>query len=164
MKHPLVILFAIFTSTLSAQGNDKLYATTCRDSIFTDKICTDCADDYCFGGALFLERYLDSKLYLLLKRERITTKDLTIAITIDTLGIAKSVNFVDKDEFCISCNEIIFDAIYHLKRWKPDCTFSFDISENRMICREKNLFLYVKIIDSNIYINGKRERPKIFNK
>ncbi|HAD13876.1 MAG TPA: hypothetical protein DCF33_15725 [Saprospirales bacterium] len=154
----------MFSFALFAQGNDRRYPATCRDSIFTDKVCLDCADNYCFGGALFLERYLESKLYLILKKDKITTQDITLSIIIDTLGIAKSVDFVSKDKFCTSCNEVIFDAIYILKRWKPDCFYSFDISENKMICRDKKLFLYIKIIDSNIYINGKRERPVLFNK
>ncbi|MDO8366486.1 MAG: hypothetical protein Q7T20_06795 [Saprospiraceae bacterium] len=164
MKSSLLILFVIFASGLSAQKTNAAFPTLCKDTIILDEICLDCAEDYCFGGALFLERYLDSRLYLLLKKEKLTTSDIAIAITIDTFGVAKSVDFVSKDSLCNSCNEIIFEAISSINRWKPACSFSFDISENRMICYEKKLILYTKIIDSNVFINGRRERPLLYKK
>jgi hypothetical protein len=151
----------MYTSVLLAQNTDIIFPTTCKDLIFVDEICLNCAEDYCFGGALFLERYLSSRLHLLLKKEKLTTSEIAIEIEIDTLGMKKSMKFIAKDIFYESCSEAIFQAISELKRWKPDCSFSFDISENRMICREKKLMLYVRIIGGSILINGKRQRASV---
>jgi len=162
MKNLVFILFVVFASSLPAQKNELHYPITCKDSIIVDNICLDCAEDFCFGGASFLEKYLDVKLYLLLKKGKLTTSNILIAINIDTFGVAKSVNFISKDTVCDLCNELIIEAIRGLKRWKPDCFFSFEISENRVMCQDKTIFLHTKIIGSNIYINGKRERPLRF--
>ena len=161
MKNLLLFLFSMSTSVLIAQNTDILFPPTCKDSIIVDKICLNCAEDYCFGGALFLEKYLDSRLHLLLKKEKLTTSEIAIEIEIDTFGIEKSMKFISKDIFHESCNAAIFQAISELKRWKPDCSFSFYTSENKMICREKRLILYVRIIDGSIFINGKRQRAPV---
>lgn len=94
----------------------------------------------------------------MLKKTVVNTNEIELLIKIDTLGIAKSIEFKSTDPNCTVCNEILFNAIKDMRRWKPSFSFTLTWQSCPIAFEDKELILKMKIIDSNVYINGKRER------
>ena len=159
IKHSLFFI-AIIGAVHSYAQND----TNHRDTIIIDPICSDCAEYFAFGGRRFLETFLDSEFYLMLKNNDISTGEITLSIMIDTLGVAYKVELLREDTICKTCNEILLNAITSIRRWKPDCKYDFDINQRKMLCNIKTIILHFKIVNSNIYINGRRERRLLFRR
>jgi hypothetical protein len=134
---------------------DKIYPFPCTDSIRVEGVFTEYAEYYFFGGRLKMEKFLDINLFSLLKETKGYNGECTILIEIDSNGYQKGMYFVSEMPLCEKCNSLILEKVSMIKRWIPSCYY--DIKENKIICENRQIVLIVKIKNSNIYINGRRE-------
>jgi hypothetical protein len=145
----LLPLFALLSVQSVAQSKNFAPAP-CLDSTIKESGCMDCAALYFFGGEDQLMRYLNLNLGKQIKAGVLPSGRVSLRIVIDTLGRSKEVSVAEKFLTCELCNTLVLQSIERVHLWEPDCYYS--ILDNKILCREKELTLNLRIKDKKIYL------------
>jgi hypothetical protein len=153
MRYTFYLILILSANCFSQEKDKKFVPPAINNNLRTEReICDDCGEDLFFGGERQFKIFLSRNLRIQIKNGEIKEGNISFVFHIDSLGQLQDMTLVEKMSSCELCNELIFDLLKSVKRWKPDCYY--DIVENRIICRNRDLKIRIWIKDKNIYVSN----------